>query len=61
MKTCNQSPRKDGDHCPACGRYISPEEGFSAHRDPSDETSEIVACCSEECADKMQAAAKAQG
>jgi hypothetical protein len=50
----SKSP-KDGDHCPACGRYVSTEEGYYAHRDSRDESSEIVSCCSEECADKMQA------
>jgi hypothetical protein len=54
-----KTSKKDGTHCPCCGKYISPESGFGFREVPDDESSPILVACDERCADAAIASTSA--
>ena len=46
--------------CPACGKFVSFEDGWYGPEDPEDETSDIVAYCSVGCYRKVVLQRKAE-
>ena len=44
--------------CPECGRYASPDDGYSDRIDRGDDCSEIEVFCSVVCSSKFHGGAK---